>query len=88
MDYDYIKNHSRFLAVDLSTQEKLDADPKEFQQIDFVGQLKSTDDVNVDGTQSMFVLTILEKIKKKTTKILSRKCNSLMKDCELRRSKS
>ena len=42
-------------------------DPKEFQQIEFVGRLKKLDD-NDNATddrndQSMFVLTILEKIK-------------------------
>ena len=35
----------------------------QIQGIEFVVQLKSTDRENVDGTQSMFVLTILEKIK-------------------------
>ena len=33
------------------------------QQIEFVGQLKNEDVINADGTQSMFLLTILEKIK-------------------------
>ena len=53
----------RLIAIDLSGQKELDADPKAIQQIEFVGQLKNLDSINVDGTQSMFVLTILEKIK-------------------------
>ena len=63
MDYDYIKNHYRLIAVDLSRQKELDAGPKVIQQIEFVGQLKNNDGENADGTQSMFVLKILEKIK-------------------------
>ena len=33
LDYDYIKNHYRLIAVDLSRQIELDADPKAIQQI-------------------------------------------------------
>ena len=47
----------------MSQQNELDADPKAIQQIELAGQLKNTDGVNADGEQSMFVLTILEKIK-------------------------
>ena len=47
----------------MSRQKEVDADPKSIQQIEFAGQLKNIDGVNADGTQSIFVLTILEKIK-------------------------
>ena len=47
----------------MSQQKELDADPKAIQQIELAGQLKNTDVVNADGEQSLFVLTILEKIK-------------------------
>ena len=40
LDYNYIKNHYRLIAVDLSRQKELDADLKVIQQIEFVGQLK------------------------------------------------
>ena len=40
-DYEYIKNHYRLLAIDLSRQKELDADPKAIRQIEFVGQLKN-----------------------------------------------
>ena len=50
------------MSVDLSRQEELNADPKVIQQIEFVGQLKNPDDAVV-ANESMFVLTILEKIK-------------------------
>ena len=61
MDYDYIKNHYRLIAVDLSRQKELNPDPKSIQQIEFFGQLKNPDNPIV-GNESMFVLTILEKI--------------------------
>ena len=52
----------------MSRQKKLDADLKTIQQIDFFEQLKKLDSngnaiLNSDDGQSMFVLTILEKIK-------------------------
>ena len=37
LDYEYIKNHYRLIAGDLSRQKELDADPKTIQQIKFVG---------------------------------------------------
>ena len=40
LDYNYIKNHFRLIAVDLSRQKELDADLKVIQQTEFVGQLK------------------------------------------------
>ena len=40
LDYDYIKNHYKLIAVDLSRQKDLDADSKAIQQLEFVGQLK------------------------------------------------
>ena len=63
LDYDYIKNYYRLKAVDLNKQKELDADPKAIQQIEFVEQLKNVDGVNADGTQNMFILTTLEKVK-------------------------
>ena len=66
MDYDCTKNHYRLIAVDLSRQQELDTDPKAIQEIEFNAQLKNTDGENVDGTQYMFVLTILKnKLKKR-----------------------
>ena len=62
LDYDYIKNHYRLIAVDLCRQKELDDDPRSSPQIELVGQLKNPDDVVV-GSESMFFLTILEKIK-------------------------
>ena len=67
LDCEYIKNHYRLIAVDLSRKKESDADPKAIQQIELVGQLKKQDDNGnatvTDNYQSMFVLTILEKFK-------------------------
>ena len=83
LDYDYIKNHYRLIADDLSWQKELDADLKEIQEIEFVGQLKNPDIANTDGAQYMFVLTILEKNQRNKTKKFSGKCKSLVKDRKL-----
>ena len=46
----------------LVRQKELDANSKAILQTEFVEQLKNIDGENADGTQSMFVLEILEKI--------------------------
>ena len=71
LDYEYIKNNYKLIAVDLSTQKELDADPKTIQQIEFVRQLLNENN-QISANESMFVFKV-------TTKILSRKCNSLIK---------
>ena len=58
------KNHYRLIAVDLSRQKELHADPQAIQQMEFVGQLKKLNNANVNP-ESMFILTILEKLKKR-----------------------
>ena len=87
LDYDYIKNHYRLIAMDLNRQKELDSNLKAIQQI---ASLKSLDDesnaVNADGTQSMIILTNLEKIQRNEIKSFSRKCNSIMNNRKLTRS--
>ena len=68
LDYDYIKNYYRLVAADLSRQKDLDADPKAIEQIEFIGQLKNPDNAII-AIESMFVLTISEKIKEKKLKL-------------------
>ena len=46
----------------MSKRKDLDADPKETQQIEFVGKFKNLDNEIVTN-ESMFVLMILEEIK-------------------------
>ena len=62
LDYDYIKCYYWLIAIDISRQKELDIDPKAIQQIQFVGKLKISDN-EIVANESMFVLTILEKIK-------------------------
>ena len=53
LDYQYFKDHYQLIAVDLSKQKELDADPRAIQQIEFYGKL---------GTNSQ-ACTVLEKSK-------------------------
>ena len=53
LDYQYFKNHYQLIAVDLSKQKELDADPRAIQQIEFYGELKTNSQV----------CTVLEKSK-------------------------
>ena len=67
LDYEYIKNHYRLIAVDLRRRKKIDVDTKAIQPKKFVGQLQKIDD-NINATdkgndESMFALTFLEKMK-------------------------
>ena len=55
LDYDYIKNHSKLIAADLSRQNKLDIHPKVIQLTEFVRQLKYPNNAIV-AYESMFVL--------------------------------
>ena len=41
LDYKYFKDHYELIAVDLSKQKELDADPRAIQQIEFYGKLES-----------------------------------------------
>ena len=68
----YIKNHYRLTAVDLSRQKELDVDPKTIQQIELGRQLNNVDGTNADGAKSMFIFTVLEKIKEERLKLSPR----------------
>ena len=87
LDYDYIQNLYRLIAVDLSRQKVLDANSKAIQQIEFIGQSKNPGN-EILVNESMFVLTILEKIKEASIKYFSRKCNSFINNNKLSRSES
>ena len=39
LDYSYFKENYKSIAIDLSKQQELDADPTEIQQIDFTANL-------------------------------------------------
>ena len=50
---EYIIDHCKLTAVDLSRQKELYADPKVIQRIEFVRKLKNTDGENAHGTNYM-----------------------------------
>ena len=71
MDYVYFKDNYRLIAVDLSKQKALNADPRAIQQIVFQGA------VGGENNTKIRLYTILEKSKetilefaKGTTKVL------------------
>ena len=39
LDYSYFKNYYKMIAIDLSNQQALDADPRAIQQINFTANL-------------------------------------------------
>ena len=58
LDYQYFKDHYQLIAVDLSKQKELDADPRAIQQIEFYGKLDTNSQV----------CTVLEKSKETVLK--------------------
>ena len=89
MDYDYIKNH---YSSWFEQEKELDADPNAIKQIGSVGRLKRLDN---DGNATdawadncIFFFNNFRKNQRNETKNFSRKCNNLIKDDELWRSKS
>ena len=57
MDYAYFKDNYRLIAVDLSKQKALDADPRVIQEIVFWGVVGGDDNTEIR------LYTILEKSK-------------------------
>ena len=57
MDYSYFKDHYRLIAVDLSKQKALDADPRAIHQIVFKGVVGGDDNTKIS------LYTILEQSK-------------------------
>ena len=58
LDYQYFKDHYQLIAVNLSKQKELDADPRAIQQIEFNGMLNTNSQV----------CTVLEKSKETVLK--------------------
>ena len=51
LDYSYFKDHYKLIAIDLSKQQALDADPTAIQQINFAANLDRV------GNKTMFFIT-------------------------------
>ena len=69
LDYPYFKKYYKLIAIDLSKQQKLDADPKAIQQINFTGNLD-----RAEGSTMFFIIeeakeTVLD-FSKGTVKVL------------------
>ena len=47
LDYSYLKDHYKMIAIDLSKQQALDADPRAIQQINFTANLDSTENTTM-----------------------------------------
>ena len=56
LDYNYFDNYYKMIAIDLSKQQALDADPKVIQQINFTG--------NLDWAEGAQCFSLLKKQKK------------------------
>ena len=72
LDYQYFKDHYQLIAIDLSEQKELDADPRAIQKLEFYGMLRTNSQV----------CTVLEKSKetvlefyKRTAKVLQEHIN-------------
>ena len=50
LDYSYFKDHYKMIAIDLSKQQALDADPRAIQQINF------TTNLDREGNTTMFFI--------------------------------
>ena len=50
LDYNYFSNYYKMIAIDLSKQQALDADPKEIQKINFTANLDR------DGSTTIFFI--------------------------------
>ena len=47
LDYPYFKKYYKLIAIDLRKQQKLDADPKEMQEINFTGNSEKLEDSKI-----------------------------------------
>ena len=69
LDYKYFKDFYKLVAIDLSKQKELDADPRAIQQIEFIGKLSA----------DSFVLHVLEKSKETNfTKVQPKLCRQVI----------
>ena len=55
LDYSYFKENYKFIAIDLSKQQALDADPRALQQINFTANLDRA------GNTAMFFIIVQAK---------------------------
>ena len=74
LDYNYFNKYYKLIAIDLSKQQALNADPKAVQQINFTGDLNGGQNVNEKTT--MFF--IIEETKKNYFRFFTRNCENII----------
>ena len=62
LDYSYFKNHYKMIAIDLSKQQALDADPRAIQQINFTANLDREGNTTIFFNTTMFLLNKQKKL--------------------------
>ena len=60
LDYCYFKENYKMIAIDLSKQQALDADPRAIQQINFTGNLDRTENTTIFFVMEQAKETIFE----------------------------
>ena len=65
LDYSYFKTNNKMIAIDLSKQQFLDADPKVIQQINFMASL------DIAGNTTMFFI-------RNCVRLFKRSCRSFV----------
>ena len=58
LDYNYFNKYYKMIAIDLSNQQALDADPKSIQEINFTGYLtrQNAEGKNINDNKKCFSL--------------------------------
>ena len=69
LDYSYFKENYKMIAIDLSKQQALDADPRAIQQIHFTA--------NLDGDDGAAMFFVIEKAKETVFEFLQGTLNVL-----------
>ena len=69
LDYTYFKNFYKMIAVDLSKQQALDADPRAIQQINFIANLDRAENTTIFFVTEQAKETIFE-FSQRTVKVL------------------
>ena len=86
--YDYIKKSLQINSSWFEQTKRARCWSNSIQQIEFVGQLKNTEAINADGTQSVFFEMFKKKNERKVIKTFSKKCNSVINISKLLRIES
>ena len=63
LDYPYFKNHDKVIAIDLSKQQALDADPSAIQKINFTANLDRNGNTTMSFITEEAKGTVLEFLK-------------------------